>query len=379
MVWMDIDSRVERVHREAPLTDVHAHPSLKAWLFGQDLWNHSFSPGMYLPLGCRSDFEMLEKGNVGVIWASHTVPELEMLRRSFLTRIGTRFSGLYDKLTSGSELDRLFEMIDLMEDEAERRPEKVEIAYSVDDVKNIRKNEKIAVIHAVEGANVLGGDPENIEKLVERGVACLTLAHLYPDEIVNTVNPVPENSFVNKIMDFESRKEDRPHLTELGKTVLKKIEKLDVVLDITHCTPEARKQIYDFLEKSVPIIASHQGVKKYNPAPRNLSDEEILEIADRDGCVGLMFCGYWLDSKNPSDGLEALWKNIEHIHEVTGSWNHVMFGTDFDGFTTPPTGVKDASEFGAVTRMLLEKGLSEKSVKKILGGNAMRILEERWV
>ncbi len=374
----NIESKIKKLHREAPLTDIHAHPSLKAWLFGQNLGNHSFSPGMYYPLCCRTDFETLEKGNVGVLWASHTVPEVEMLQKSFLTRLGARLSGLEGKLTSGTALDRLFEIIELMEQQVAQSSEKIEIAHSVDDIKRIRKKGKIAIVHSVEGGNVLEGNPENLDKLAESGVACFTLSHLYPKGIAEVVNPVPEDSFIRKIISFESEMKDKPPLTELGKSILEKLEKLNMVLDITHCSPKARKQIFSFLDDSVAIIASHQGVKKFNPSPRNLSDEEILEIVDRDGGIGLMFCSHWLNSKNPSDGLNALWKNMKHIYEVTGSWENIMLGTDFDGFTTPPSDIKDPSKFGLVTRMLLEKDLQEETVKKIIGGNAMRILKKTW-
>ena len=69
---------------------------------------------------------------------------------------------------------------------------------------------------------------------------------------------------------------------------------------------------------------------------------------------------------------------MEHIHEVTGSWDHVVLGTDFDGFTDPPDDVQDASQVGKVTQMMLDKGVPEADVKKVLGGNAQRVLELGW-
>ena len=66
------------------------------------------------------------------------------------------------------------------------------------------------------------------------------------------------------------------------------------------------------------------------------------------------------------------------MHHVTGSFDHVALGTDFDGFTDPPDDVRDASQLGKVTRMLLERGVRETDVRKILGGNAQRVLERGW-
>jgi membrane dipeptidase len=120
------------------------------------------------------------------------------------------------------------------------------------------------------------------------------------------------------------------------------------------------------------------GVAALNPDPYNLRDEEIQEIARSGGVIGIIFMNYWLDSADPDDGLPTIWATIEHIHEVTNSWHHIVLGSDFDGFTDPPDDVKDASKFGAVTRMLLERGLTESEVKKILGENAPRLLETGW-
>ncbi|MEE9578775.1 MAG: membrane dipeptidase, partial [Gemmatimonadota bacterium] len=69
---------------------------------------------------------------------------------------------------------------------------------------------------------------------------------------------------------------------------------------------------------------------------------------------------------------------LEHIRDVTGSWEHAMLGTDFDGFTDPPDDVPDASHLGAVTQMMIDRGLPEVEIKRILGGNALRVLQSGW-
>ena len=85
-----------------------------------------------------------------------------------------------------------------------------------------------------------------------------------------------------------------------------------------------------------------------------------------------------MDREHPNEGLESIWKTIEHIHDVAGSWDHVVLGTDFDGFTDPPDDLRDYSSMGRVTRMLLERGVPEPDISKILGGNAQRVLEAGW-
>ena len=71
---------VDRLHREAPLTDVHAHPSLKAYLFRRNLWKHFHSGSAFNPFSSRSDFKMLARGGVGVLWVAHILPERKLLR-----------------------------------------------------------------------------------------------------------------------------------------------------------------------------------------------------------------------------------------------------------------------------------------------------------
>jgi membrane dipeptidase len=124
-------------------------------------------------------------------------------------------------------------------------------------------------------------------------------------------------------------------------------------------------------------VASHIGVRRYRDDPYNLYDDELREIAGRGGAVGVIFMPYWLATEG-RDGLAMIGDTMEHIASVTGSWSHVMIGTDFDGFTTPPRTVADASRLPRVTKMLLARGVAESDVLKVLGGNAFRVLRMSW-
>jgi hypothetical protein len=168
------DERIQRLHREAPLTDIHAHPSLKTYLFNRNLWRHHCSGSTFDPLSSRSDFEVLEKGGVGVLWSSHHLPERELFRDCPWLRLATLLP-IFKKLTTGSLVQRLLEMMDRMEREINREPDRAELALSAADVKRIRAAGKIAVVHTVEGAHVLEGNPDNLARLAQRGVAMLTL------------------------------------------------------------------------------------------------------------------------------------------------------------------------------------------------------------
>lgn len=376
---MSLPDTIRRLHREAPLTDVHVHPSLKAFLYNRNLWRHYSSGKAFNPFSSRSDFTMLDKGGVGVIWAAHHLPERELFRDCLLMRLAAMLLiPAYPKLTKGGLFDRVNEMMDALEREAARRPDKVEIAGSAADVARIRQDGKLAIVHAIEGAHVLEGNVDRLDQLAQRGVAMVTLMHFYRNGIASQADGIPSDMFIRKVCKFKFEAGQPPHLTDFGREVLRRMAKLKMIVDVSHCTPQARAEIYQELGTSRPVVASHVGVTRYRNDPYNLTDDEIRHIARTGGGIGVIFMTYWLSSFHPDNGLAIITETMQHIHDVTGSWDHVMLGTDFDGFTDPPDDVRDASELPRLTEYLLKRGIGEDAVKKILGGNAMRVLKAGW-
>jgi membrane dipeptidase len=167
-------------------------------------------------------------------------------------------------------------------------------------------------------------------------------------------------------------------LTPLGEAVVERMVTLRMVPDVTHCTPVARRQIYELVENRIPVIASHIGVQSLNPVPYNLEQADVSAIADSGGVVGVIFMPYWLDKADPGPGLEAIWQTMETVHRWTGSWQHVAIGTDFDGFTDPPDDCDSEARLPLVGERLEDKGLSPPDVDAVLGGNARRVLRDGW-
>lgn len=373
--------RAPALHRAAPLTDIHVHPSLKAFLYGRDLWRDHLSGGAFNPFSLRSDFPTLERGGVGVIWAAHHLPETQLFRQCFLLRVaGWLLLPVYRKLTKGSRLARVLEMIDVFERQVARHPERAEIARSAADVLRIRAAGKIAAVHAVEGAHVLEGDVRGVDALAARGVAYLTLAHFFDNGVAaQTSGGIPKTMFISKACPFDFRWSHAAQLTPFGQAVVRRMTDLRMMVDLTHCTPAARAAVLGELPAGRPVLATHVGVRRHNPDPYCLDDDELREIARRGGLVGVIFMTYWLRQPHPPGaGLEAIWDTVAHIRSVTGSFDHIGIGTDFDGFTDPPDDVPDPSLLWKVTAMLLERGVPEADVKKVLGGNAQRVLTGGW-
>lgn len=166
----------------------------------------------------------------------------------------------------------------------------------------------------------------------------------------------------------------RPPLTDFGRTVLDKLVLLNMIVDVTHCAPEAREAVLMHLDRTTPVVASHVGGRALKADPYNLADSEMREIAATGGVIGVIFMSHWLAEPGPEEGLESIWATMAHVREITGCWEHVVVGSDFDGFTDPPDDLMNASQLGALSRLLLDRGVSEENVKKILGRNALRVL-----
>jgi membrane dipeptidase len=378
---MSDDIEIRRLHRDAPLTDVHVHPSLKAYLFRRNLWRHYTSGKTFNPFSSRSDFPTLERGGVGVIWAAHHLPEVQLFQQCLLLQVaGWLTLPVYRKITTGSRLQRVLDMIDVLEREVARRPDHVEVARAAADVPRIRAAGKLAVVHAVEGGHVLEGNVESVDALADRGVALLTLSHFFDNGLAaQTSGGIPKDMFIRKLCPFNFRWSQPTALTPLGTEVLRRMTHRRMIVDVTHCTPDARAAVFAELGGRRPVVATHVGVQRYNPDAYCLTDDELREIARSGGFVGVIFMTYWLKQPDPpKNGLEAIWRTIEHVRAITGSLDHVVLGTDFDGFTDPPDDLEDASTLPAVTRMLLDRGVAEADVKKILGANAQRVLAAGW-
>ena len=383
-----LSAAAERLHREAPLVDIHVHPSLKAWLFGRSLWRHIHSGATLDPFSSRSDFVVLERGGVGVICAAHHAPEARLLDDCGLLRFAASAASLVapnvGRIGRTAPYDILLEMMDELERQVARHPDRAEIARSARDIARIRGSGRIAVVHAVEGAGALAGaeDPgaalARLDALAGRGVAILTLAHFYPNGLASHVVGIPDEFSIRRVCDFDFGAGTGGPLTDRGRELVGRMVERGVIVDLTHCTPAARAAVLAEVDGRRPVVASHVGVRALNPVDYNLSDEEIRAIARTGGGVGIIFMTRWLDADAPGAGLPSIARTIDHIREVTGSDDHVMIGSDFDGFTEPPDDLADASWMGRLTDHLLGRGMSEEALRKLLGGNALRILEAGW-
>lgn len=361
-----------------PVADFHVHTTLKPYLFARSLWRETRAPRRFSPFSFRSGLPALLRGGVRLTVVAHHVPEEALFRDSFLARAAGRLlSPTYPWLREGRPFARLEEMMALLEWEAELAPERVAVVRSPSALRRTRESGKLALVHAVEGAHVLEGDPDRVDELADAGVATMTLAHLYPNDVAAGVDGVPDYPLVRALSRFRFDRGSIPPLTELGREVVRRMTRAGMIVDVAHAAPEARREILEEVGGRRPVVASHVGLRALNDRGYNLSDGEVREIARTGGAVGVILMPFWLTGRR-GDGLDAVWRTMRRVRYLTGSWRHVMIGSDFDGFTRPPREVPDAAHMGRLTRMLDERGVPPDGVRRIMGNNALRVLEDGW-
>lgn len=394
------------------LIDLHCHPSLKIYFFNIDLFETHLTTRDFNPFSIRVDLPKLQQGNVNAIMASHYLPEINYTTEC--PGVDWLYGGIkflapdvIDKIENNHNFNSPFEqtmqMIKALESkvhEARSKGFNINIARNFEDLEKGLLKESIMILHTIEGGHSLGRSKNsydsdianylrNLISLKEVGVCMITLAHFFENDLVPCVEGIPPK--IRKLLRLQPRNTELS-ITAIGEEVIRKILDLGIVVDLTHCAPKARDRIFEINNNIRPLIFSHVGVRKFfnniefpNDNLMNPSDEEILKIKDCNGVIGVTFNNYWLTGKEEESlfhfepGLDYIYKTIEYIKEITGSYEYVALGSDFDGLTDPPDDIKDCSKFPDLINFLLDKGISTFNVNKITGENILRVLREGWL
>ena len=409
----------EKLHEEATIVDLHTHPALKSIVLGTDLTSSKkklfggflerrFERKFY-PFSNRVTFPKINAGKVDVILSTaYTLEQGWIDDISLIKWLFRIFPVVRKKVVDPTYFDATNYMLDEMErhiciynkDQNTTRPAR--LADSVTSLNAGLEKGELCVVHSVEGGHCLNGieggrtisdqimsTPEgieeellsNLEHFFDRGVAYLTLAHFYPNHVAYPVFPYPEYGMKHmKWKKMLGKWDMNEGLTPTGEKIVEKMLDLGMLIDICHCTPNGRKRIYEIAEhhrRTSCVISTHTGCFTLNRDPYNLQDWEIKWIADNGGVVGIIFMNYWISSIDSGLGLKHIEHTISHALNVGGE-RVVGIGTDFDGFTDPPDEIVDMSELPRLTKYLMALGYSEKLVKNILGGNALRVLRDGW-
>jgi membrane dipeptidase len=299
--------------------------------------------------------------------------------------------------------NRALEMIDTVKtDVIAAHPDEFVFATTAADIERAHKEHKIAALMGIEGGHAIEDSLRLLRDYYALGVRYMTLTHF------NTNNWADSQGDVD-----DDKVKHHNGLTPFGKDVVREMNRLGMMVDISHV---ADKTFYDALETSTaPLIASHSACRAVASFTRNMTDDMIKALAAKGGTMQINFgCDFlsqryydaakplqaelrpkYLEAlqikdqaaqeaaiaklmeefagKVPPATLEDVVAQIDHAVKV-GGIDHVGIGTDFDGVECVPKELDSYDKFPALTRALLEKGYSAEDIKKIYGGNLLRVM-----
>lgn len=206
---------------------------------------------------------------------------------------------------------------------------------------------QVGALLAIEGLHALDGRLENVDVLFAHGYRMMGLAHFFDNDVAGSAHGVSHGG-----------------LTALGRQVVHRMEELGVIVDLAHASKQTVQDVLAMATR--PVVVSHTGVAAVCPGPRNLTDEQLRAIAANGGLVGI---GYW-DGAVCEPTIAKIVKAITHAARVMGV-QHVALGSDFDGATRTPW---DTRGVIVITGALLEAGMSDDDVSRIMGGNTLDFL-----
>lgn len=212
----------------------------------------------------------------------------------------------------------------------------------------------VAAVLSIESGDAVQGNPANVDRLYRRGVRIMSLTW-------NNSTALADGASEQK----------HGGLTQTGRQVLARMQALGMVVDVSHLS---EKSFWDVLGATRgPLIATHSNAAGLTPHARNLSDEQLRALAARGGVVGVNF--YPGFTGGPT--LTHVLAHVDYLVRTMGV-DHVALGSDFDGFTQTVAGLEDVSRLPNLTAGLLARGYPREDIKKILGGNALRVFKQVW-
>lgn len=379
MIIVSLGSQAQpsnKLHFNSVLVDTHNDVLSSSVLEGKDI-SHRLSTG-------QSDLDRWKEGGVDVQFFSVWTDKVPRNKEGFFK-------------DANQEIDSL-EIVVL------RNPSRMTLATSFQDVKKGLRQEKFVALIGVEGGHMIEDDLGKLDSLYQRGMRYMTL----------TWNN--STSWATSAMDETLHADSLKHkgLTPFGKQVIRRMNELGILVDLSHT---GEQTFYDAIATtSKPVLLSHSSVWNICPVFRNVKDEQIKAVARNGGVICVNFYSGFLDSNfaKKMDQLEGtegkrikdslgqnydaaklneVWAtyfsaqlepyrpslsqlvdHIDYIVKLVGD-DYVGIGSDYDGVSSVPLQMDDVTKYPLITQELLKRGYSARSIKKILGGNVMRVMK----
>jgi membrane dipeptidase len=300
------------------------------------------------------------------------------------------------------------DLIDSVYEQAARHPDRMMMAFGVADIERAHREHKLAALLGIEGGHSIENDVRLLRDFYRLGVRYMTLSWSNTNEWADSSGDVND-----------PKVEHHNGLTDGGKQIVLEMNRLGMMVDISHVSD---KTFYDAIRVSkAPVFASHSSARALTNHPRNMTDDMLRAVAKNGGVIQVNFYNAFIDenyrnaseaqardrdaavkanadqlraagktvtyldndrierewaAKIPRPPLSSLIDHIDHIAKVAGI-DHVGLGSDFDGVSgATPEGIDSAADLPKITQALLDRGYSANDIRKILGGNLLRVFSE---
>ncbi len=347
--------------------DTHLDVMQRVLIEGKDL-------GQLLPDG-QVDFPRLREGGVNVPFFALYIP--------------TYYKG-------GEAVRRTLEFRDAAQKMLDTHSQQIALALNAADIQRITASGKLAIVLTLEGGHQIGNDIAVLRIYHQLGIRAMTLTHFRNNEWADSSTDQPEHN----------------GLTAFGKDVVREMNRLGMLVDISHVSD---KTFYDAVAVSTkPVIATHSSCRALCDVPRNMTDDMLRALAKNGGVVGINFAPGFLNRDDAVDIMKDIGQraaeepkltgkelddyskmqilkedgphpkpahatiddvvaHIDHAVKIAGI-DHVGIGSDFDGIPAVPKGLENIGKMPALAAKLRAKGYSDADVRKIMGGNFMRVI-----
>ena len=331
--------KANKIHNNIITLDTHCDINLKNFT---DSINYSQN------LNTQCNIPKMEAGGLDVAWFIVFTGQGELNEKGY--------KKAYDNAIS--KFNAIHNLVD------NYASEKIELALTSDDVREIHKKGKRVAMIGVENGYPIGLDIKNVEKFYNMGARYMSLAHNGHSQLSDSNTGEYDGIYLHN------------GLSKLGIEVIREMNRLGIMIDISHPSKEAIRQM--IILSKAPVIASHSSARSLCDHSRNLDDEQLAWIKNNGGVVQTVAFKSYLNSEkinnNISVNVSDFVNHIDYLVNTIGI-NHVGISSDFDG-GGGIEGWNDASETFNITLELVRRNYSEVEIEKLWSGNLLRVLDE---
>jgi len=379
---LDPKYHINFVHKDATVVDLHCD-TIGRFLKGEDLTRDNATGHIDIP--------KLKRGAVDLqVFACFVPPPGNETEKNNAARLAFQ------------QIDGIYRLV-------EQNPNDLAIVKSYRDLRQLKGTAKTGILIGIEGGYAIEDDLSLLRSFYRAGVRLMTLTHWTHTDWADASGD-EKVSFCG--------------LTDFGEKVVKEMNRLGMIIDISHVHDETFWDVMRITDS--PVVASHSCCRALSDHHRNMSDKMLKALAKNGGVIGINYYPGFLNADYdqqreelraeiakkynlPADFLaleqvdpeklkkfqqefDASWQqakkklppvdvktvvdHIEHVIKVTGSTDHVALGSDFDGISITPTGLENVGKLPNITRELMKRGYKEEDIRKILGGNFIRVFKE---